>query len=163
MSDDYWNCWVHFLMLNREKKEIFLSIKELFLCYCSGITLVHWGAGATLSPWRCFFTIPWETELNCMFTSRLLNFPVTRGNESFMALIRGINSPVPVISSPSTANQQSDIEINLQSDLACLHYHHCSLIMFFTARIVVYFIFICKGGWAMPSCGIKKTPEATSP
>lgn len=34
-------------------------------------------------------------------------------------LIKWINSPVPVISSPSTDSQQSDIEINLKNNLWC--------------------------------------------
>lgn len=76
-----------------------------------------------------------------------------------MVLFRGINSPVPVISSPSTDTQQSDIEINLKNNPPCLHYHHCSLITLLTTRIValsyqLYFIAtICKGAWTMPNCG----------
>lgn len=54
-----------------------------------------------------------------MFTTRLLNFLFTWGNESIYGLIKGINSPVPVISSPSTDSQQSDIEINLKNNLWC--------------------------------------------
>lgn len=38
-------------------------------------------------------------------------------------ITRVINSPVPVISSPSTDTQQSDIEINLKNNLSCLHHH----------------------------------------
>lgn len=57
-----------FLTLNREKKTNSLPTKEFLLYSCSGVTLVHWYIGSTLSLEVFFLQLyQWRTYLVSAF------------------------------------------------------------------------------------------------